>query len=315
MTGYPQVGRIIAVVVTYNRLDKLRTALESILGQTQPPALTIVVNNASRDGTREWLDELARSDATVRPVHLETNSGGAGGFHRGIAEAVSLRADYIWVMDDDCYPREDALGLLVDAFGEYRERFGVAPGFVCSRVLWKDEVSACLMNIPGVTPDWSHAYSEGLRVVAARWCSFVSCLFRASDVRRLGLPLKEYFIWYDDMEYTRRLAQGKCGLVVLDSIAIHDMPDNEPVEWSKVNPDTLWKYKYGMRNEASWRLYHEGKRSYLHFMRFVWARLRRGKVPFGIRFSIMRAGLGAIGFNPQPDFIQESQGGGERDGR
>ena len=45
------------VLVTYNRLDKLKIALECYEKQSYLPKNIIVVNNASTDGTKEYLDE------------------------------------------------------------------------------------------------------------------------------------------------------------------------------------------------------------------------------------------------------------------
>ena len=47
------------VLVTYNRLDKLKIALECYEKQKYLPKNIIVVNNASTDGTKEFLDKLA----------------------------------------------------------------------------------------------------------------------------------------------------------------------------------------------------------------------------------------------------------------
>ena len=47
--------KIGAVVVTYNRLDKLKKALESFEKQLYLPAYVIVADNASTDGTAQYL--------------------------------------------------------------------------------------------------------------------------------------------------------------------------------------------------------------------------------------------------------------------
>jgi len=158
------------------------------------------------------------------------------------------------------------------------------------------------MNTPTLSPTWDEPYSERMRALAAQSCSFVSCLFRAEDVHRVGLPLKEYFIWLDDIEYTLRLAKGRYGLVVLDSVAIHDMRANERVNWAKVTPENVWKYQYGARNEAAWRLHHQGFRSYLWFVRSMRRQLSEGRVSLNCRWGILWWAVKAFRFNPQPEF-------------
>jgi GT2 family glycosyltransferase len=304
-------GHVCAVIVTYNRLDKLKRVLTNVCAQDSAELATIVVvNNASTDGTNAWLETQKVIEPRLKVLQLETNSGGAGGFHRGLLEAYRIGADYAWLMDDDCYPYENALSRLLRAYSGYLERFGEAPGFACSRVLGEDAENICAMNIPGAAWNWCFPYSETLPIIAAHWCSFVSCLVAVSDLDLHGLPLKEYFIWYDDLEFTRRLAQGKCGVVAMNSVAVHDLPCGNPVDWHKVEPSTLWKYRFGLRNEASWTLHNLGFKAYRRFLRRALSpALRSRRLSLRQKLSLVRSGLEAVRFNPQPDFPVSLLGG------
>lgn len=64
-----------------------------------------------------------------------------------------------------------------------------------------------------------------------------------------GLPYKEYFIWFDDAEYTLRITKSCPGVEVLDSVVLHDMGVNQGVNYSMVNEKNVWKFSYGARNE------------------------------------------------------------------
>ena len=48
------VGKIAAVIVTYNRLTKLKKALASYEQQLHKPNYMVIVDNASTDGTAGW---------------------------------------------------------------------------------------------------------------------------------------------------------------------------------------------------------------------------------------------------------------------
>lgn len=295
---------VCAVIVTYNRLAKLKRVLSDVRAQSGDGLESIVVvNNASSDGTAEWLQSQAVEEPRLRVVQLDTNTGGAGGFHQGLLEAYHSGAHYAWLMDDDCYPSPHALERLELAFEGYEERFGESPGFACSRVLGDDAENICAMNIPGAAWNWCFPYSDSLPIIAAHWCSFVSCLIKLDDLERFGLPLKEYFIWYDDLEFTRRLSQSKCGVVAMNSVVVHDLPCGNPVDWARVEPSTLWKYRFGLRNEASWTLHHQGFKAYRRFMaRALGSALRSRRITLRQKLSLVRSGLQAIRFNPQPDF-------------
>ncbi len=86
------------LVVTYNRLKMLRKCLESILANTDDVSYELIVwNNASDDGTKEYLDEMASKYPQIRPVHSKENIG-----VNAVAETVKLaKGFYLIEMDDD----------------------------------------------------------------------------------------------------------------------------------------------------------------------------------------------------------------------
>ncbi len=106
-------AKVAAVVVTFNRLPMLQKCMDMLENQTVPCDI-LVVDNASTDGTDEWL--LSEQSAGVLVVrNTGANLGGAGGFSYGMRWAAERGYEYIWVMDDDCLPYPDALEKLLDA--------------------------------------------------------------------------------------------------------------------------------------------------------------------------------------------------------
>ncbi len=98
---------------------------------------------------------------------------------------------------------------------------------------------------------------HGQQNVLVNSCSFVSVLFPRWAITQFGLPLREYFIWFDDQEYTRRLIAAGPGVQVLDSTVTHDLGVNRGVNFGDVNDGNMWKFEYGVRNEASYRWHRE----------------------------------------------------------
>src|SRR3954466_1204112 len=75
-----------AVIVTFNRRDHLAGCLDAIAAQTMPVASVVVVDNASTDGTPEYLRRRGYLDRPgLRLERLPVNGGGAGGFSHGVA--------------------------------------------------------------------------------------------------------------------------------------------------------------------------------------------------------------------------------------
>ena len=99
------MNQTVAVVVTCNRKAILKQCVEKLFLQTVSCDV-LVVDNASSDGTAEYLETLKRENR-VHVIKLSRNLGGAGGFNLGIRKAVEYGYEYIWTMDDDTLPRPD----------------------------------------------------------------------------------------------------------------------------------------------------------------------------------------------------------------
>lgn len=86
------------VTPTHNRIEWLPICLQSLLSQTEQDIEIIIVNDASTDGTKEFLDEWAVKDPRVKVIHNETSQKAGGSRNIGAAAATS---DIIIPFDDD----------------------------------------------------------------------------------------------------------------------------------------------------------------------------------------------------------------------
>ena len=285
--------KLAAVIVTYNRSEKLGRVLRALNDQTRKPDVVYVIDNASTDDTADVVRE-SFPDATY--VRLNENIGGAGGFSLGIERAYDDGADLVWVSDDDAYPKPDAVQNLLSGLARFKQVTGRAAPFACSHVKWTDGTH-CEMNTPDTVWDWPRHYHPENPVFLVQSCSFVSCLIPRWAIKTHGLPIGDYFIWFDDAEYTLRLSQTHPGLFVPSSIVVHDLPENKGVNYGLVRPDTIWKFKYGARNETSARLRMFGYAGVAEF----WLRVHRqmkGR-PIKLRLSIYRALVSGLFFRPK----------------
>lgn len=291
---------VAAVVVTFNRLEKLKSVIAAIEEQTLPVATLLVIDNASTDGTGDYLASL-EARVPLEVVTMATNTGGAGGFAEGMLRGYTSGADHVWIMDDDCYPRPDALQSLVGGFDDAVAELGADVPFACSVVAYVDG-SICEMNNPVTTWDWGRLLMKGQRNVMVTACSFVSVLIPRWAIAEFGLPYAEYFIWFDDREYTLRLTRECPGVQVLDSVVVHDMGDNKGVNFAMVDEKSAWKFAYGVRNEASYQLHHRGLLYFLEFGARLFVSLHRGRVPWRLRRRLAGRYIAAIRFNPEVRF-------------
>ena len=305
MPGIAGIGTtrpIAAVVVTYNRLDLLRQCVEALRSQTEACDI-LVVNNASTDGTDRWLDE--QQDVNSR--NTGSNLGGAGGFNYGMRWAVETGYEYVWVMDDDTLPEPDALEKLLEADRILDGKYG----WLSSVALWTDG-SECKMNRQKLKGSF-HEYSPLLRhgLIQAEQATFVSLFLRSDIVHRFGLPIKEYFIWGDDIEYTRRIAVrgGMPCFIAGQSQGVHIRKENRGSSISTDTSERMLRYRYAYRNEMA--LYRkEGVRGICYYIAKcgvnLWRILRYAPGNRFHRIQIMlEAMICGLFFNPKIEFAKE----------
>ncbi|TJZ93246.1 glycosyltransferase [Paracoccus gahaiensis] len=292
------LNRTAAVIVTFNRSAKLMKVLDALQAQTLRPDIILVVDNASTDDTAALVAARGTEDPSIRHLRLPKNLGGAGGFHAGMKAAYQMGAQYFWISDDDAYPEPGAIAALHDALTGFQTQHGWRPSFACSRVDWIDG-TLCEMNCPRPVWDWARFVRADAPWVLVDSCSFVSVMIPRWAITEHGLPIAEYFIWFDDAEYTRRIARSYPGLFVPESVVIHDTPDNRGVNFGLIDAKSLWKFRYGARNEASWRRRQGGLLSVLAYAYGVRGQMKRAGIPGRFRRDIYLALIKGYGFRPE----------------
>lgn len=233
------MNKIAAIVVTYNRKELLKECINKLKKQTVALDI-IIIDNASTDGTEKYIKELGKS---IIYFNTGSNLGGAGGFNFGIKKAVELKYEYLWILDDDTMPTETALEMLLIKDKELCGNYG----FLTSKVLWKDG-SICAMNVQKISK-WSYLKKFD-NVSVVQYASFVSFFIKASTVMKIGLPYKEFFIWSDDWEYTRRISKKEKCYFVPKSIVYHWCDKNIGANLVLTDLTRMERFKYMYRNDV-----------------------------------------------------------------
>jgi len=244
--------KIVSVIVTYNRKEKLSIALEHML--SSDIYKVVVVNNSSSDGTKEFLENYR--DDRVISLHLDSNTGGAGGFYEGVKYTHEKIVDYDWIVlsDDDAYIQSGAIEYFLNSTHDKD-----AHAYMSAVYYPSNEI--CDMNIPGFHPFKninqilntikngfhidSDLYSDD-KLKKVDFASFVGLFFKKEVVERIGYPNKEWFIYGDDLDYTLKMSEN--GLNIYFDPSIKFIHDCETILYGKKVYSPMWKAYFTYRN-------------------------------------------------------------------
>ena len=237
---------VAAVIVTFNRKELLARCLEAVLAQTQSAQCVFVIDNASTDGTSEFLESKGLLRDPVEYVRLGSNTGSAGGFHEGMKRAYEAGYSWLWLMDDDGYPAIDCLERLascettLDVIGPAVVRPDDA-----SRLTWRPRKvhrNGRFKTLRTMGDGYQQLIDES---PGGGYTGFAA-LFNGVLINRrvpaaIGYVLADLFIWGDENEYMWRCKAAGFRLGICVS-ALHFHATSRPKFSSQ------WKFYYLYRN-------------------------------------------------------------------
>lgn len=238
-----------AIIVTYNRLSKLKKAIDALLKQTIPFRNIIIVNNCSTDGTADYLEKLSKEKLESKIILINSldNSGGSGGFYLGQLHTLKLNPDWLYLQDDDAYPEPNMNEKFINFIKAHTDNFISA---VCGKVT----------DIDGKI-DYTHRsnfkfkygilnrryYSSSEDYTKPKFkinlFSYVGSFINFNIMKKTGLVNKDFFIYFDDSDHSYRLSKSGKIFCVPDINIVHDSGQNQS------DPDSIgWRDYYAIRN-------------------------------------------------------------------
>lgn len=233
------MSKVSALVVTRNRVDTLKRTIQYLKNQSYPISQIILVDNGSKDGTIDYLNNLKLP--MEKKIIFQENLGGAGGFKKGLEIFLDSDSEWCWLMDDDGWPAKDALENLHPENSE-------EPKWRNSIVLDKDNLDRLAFGL---------YFDGGLKILKDDVVNFKipieSCnpfngtLLHRNLVYSIGLPIPEFFIKGDESEYQRRaLRYGYKTESYIKSYFFH--PAHREPNIIDTESSRIWVYYYKVRN-------------------------------------------------------------------
>jgi GT2 family glycosyltransferase len=208
--------RLSVVIVSYRSREPLGRCLESLERCRADLMLeTIVVDNASGDGTVEW---VAHAHPWVGTIANRANEGFTRGVNRGVARA---RGDAVLVLNPDCEVMPGALETLLEALEDDPALAAVAPALPgddgvkarsCGRFpsLWW--LACDHLGLASAFPRTAlfGGYKYGERPMEAlgevSWASGAALLIPARVWQEVGGLDEAIFMYMEEVDWCRRAA-------------------------------------------------------------------------------------------------------------
>jgi len=213
-------------ILTWNRKADLRRLLTSLTKQSYPNLEAIVVDNASTDGTARMVED---EFPWVKLFILSQNRG-VGSWNAGFENATG---EYTIVLDDDCFPAQDAIKKMADKFTQEPDL-----GVVAFRILDRK-----------TSEPWNSVYTPATDS-ELDWFTFAGCAagFRTHLIKEIRFP--DVFLYEHELEPSIKILDMGYRITLCPDIkAYHKMPESQ-------RQSQKGAY-YGTRNDLlfAWRFF------------------------------------------------------------
>jgi GT2 family glycosyltransferase len=246
--------KVCVLTLTYaNRWQFLAQVLQRVLAFEQVTQV-VVVNNASLYNVSE--QAAGMNDSRVTVLNNDENIGSAGGYKQAIDYAhKNIDADFIWLLDDDNVPEENALPGLLHMWDEI-------PGDNNKKALFclRDDRATHVKIAKGEDPYRYYLVKDNFmgfnvfnilrnqyyklrdkgedkraykKYVPMPYVPYGGLLFHQSMVEVIGLPNGDFFLYVDDSEYTYRITQNKGTIWLVPSCRVVDVDKSQGIGYQK----------------------------------------------------------------------------------
>lgn len=249
---YPHVS---IIVLNWNNYEDTAECLESINILSYPNYDIVLVNNGSRDGSGQRLEE---EFTDITTIHTSENLGFAGGMNTGIKYALDQDSDLVWLLNNDVIIQDDdCLENLVKDINQ-NEQIGMLSPLV-RHYPDTDTIWFAQGKIDWATGDGRHnidypndAMSTS-KIIYNEYIPFCSVLIRTDIFDSVGLLPESYFFYFEDADFSLRVRKKGYKLATDTDTEIYHKVGHSTTQLTPV------KLYYLYRNTLLFSLNHKTK--------------------------------------------------------
>lgn len=205
------------IVVTYNNLDLSQACLAS-LEKAYPNLQIIIVDNASSDGTQDWLRNWATAGKRRQIILNQDNLGFAAANNQGLRIA---DGDYLMLLNNDTQVARGALRTLLN---HLRRDPGIGLIGPVTNNIGNEARIDIAYDQPEDMPDAAarHTRRRCGELFEIRTLAFFCVMLRRSTYERIGALDEDFGLgFFEDDDYCRRIEQAGLRLVCAEDAFVH----------------------------------------------------------------------------------------------
>jgi hypothetical protein len=196
------------LIINWNGVEHLEACFRSLIASPYPEARFVLVDNASTDGSVEFVRQHFGHDPRVEFVLLDENLGWSGGNNAGIRRALEAGADYVLLLNNDTRVAPEAIARMTELAAS-----DPAIGALAPKLLMFDEPRV-INSIGLIASTIGAAWDRGIgEVNGPRWDERLPVIgvcgagffIRCQALRKTGLLPEDFGIYLDDLDLSMRI--------------------------------------------------------------------------------------------------------------
>ncbi|MDO3377969.1 glycosyltransferase family 2 protein [Geoalkalibacter halelectricus] len=199
---------VTVVICNFNKREDVVRAVQSVHDSHNVQCTTLVIDNASTDGSQDLLRE--RFGDRIQLVELPCNIGGAGGFGTGMTRALAEPSEFVLLLDNDAFLEPDALAQMCDFLVQRPDVAVVGPAILFDQQRDLVQELGGRINERFVFHPNFRGSARTELPAAPYCCDYVPacCLLtRREVIDQVGVFDPSYFLYWDDVDWCSRVRQ------------------------------------------------------------------------------------------------------------
>jgi hypothetical protein len=225
-TQYPKVN---IVVLNYNGKDCLKKCLASLFCLDYPNFEVVVVDNNSQDGS---LEAARQSFSRATFIKNESNLGFSVGNNVGIKYSLEKMADFVLLLNNDTEVEKEFLSRLI------KDTLIHSEAGIFSPLIFSGDGKSVWFS--GGKIDWLRMKALNERDLIENnqtnsdFISGCAMLVRAEVFSRIGLLDEDFFLYWEDVDFSVRAKKAGFSLLVVASSHIRHFEKSEDTKKNKI---------------------------------------------------------------------------------